>query len=214
VNKPQRNKTSVASSEPTQNFKPQRSAVVTGRSEKISDVINVFNTTPVVEEKPAPKQPIKIPKAVAVVVEEPTPAIVQQTPDIISSAEIITHQEPPKVEEVQVQPQEIVVPFASNGSDVKRASEIEQSEQELIEQLKSDNIEEVAEEQFILSPDNPGIVAYALYDYQAAADDEISFDPGDEITHIEMIDEGWWKGFHQPTVTYGLFPANYVQLKE
>lgn len=88
------------------------------------------------------------------------------------------------------------------------------SEQELIEQLKSDNIDEVVDEQCILSPDDLGTVAYALYDYQAAAEDEISFDPGDVITHIEMIDEGWWKGLHQPTVTYGLFPANYVQLKE
>lgn len=136
---------------------------------------------------------------------QPTPAV-QQTPDIISSAEIVKHQEQPQIEEVQV---------ASNENEVKRVSEIEQSEQELIDQLKSDNIEEVAaEEQFILSPDDPGIVAYALYDYQAAADDEISFDPGDTITHIEMIDEGWWKGFHQATVSYGLFPANYVQLKE
>lgn len=102
----------------------------------------------------------------------------------------------------------------SNGSGTHQAAEIDKSEQELIEQLKSDNIEEVPEEQFILSPDEPGIIAYALYDYQAAAEDEISFDPGDEITHIEMIDEGWWKGFHQATLTYGLFPANYVQLKE
>lgn len=68
------------------------------------------------------------------------------------------------------------------------------SEQELIEQLKSDNIEEIVDAQCILSPDDPGTVAYALYDYQAAAEDEISFDPGDVITHIEMIDEGWWKG--------------------
>lgn len=146
--------------------------------------------------------------------EQVAPAIIEQTPDIITSAEIATHQEPPQVEEeeeIQVQPKEVIA--ANNGND-KRASEIEQSEQELIEQLKSGNIEEVAEEQFILSPENPGIVAYALYDYQAAAEDEISFDPGDEISHIEMIDEGWWKGFHQPTVTYGLFPANYVQLKE
>lgn len=44
----------MTSSEPTQNFKPQRSAVVTGRSEKISDVINVFNTPQAVEEKSAP----------------------------------------------------------------------------------------------------------------------------------------------------------------
>lgn len=27
----------------------------------------------------------------------------------------------------------------------------------------------------------------ALYDYQAAADDEISFDPEDIITHVETV---------------------------
>lgn len=27
----------------------------------------------------------------------------------------------------------------------------------------------------------------AMYDYEAAADDEISFDPDDIITHIEMV---------------------------
>jgi len=31
------------------------------------------------------------------------------------------------------------------------------------------------------------MTATALYDYQAAADDEISFDPDDLITHIEMV---------------------------
>lgn len=32
-----------------------------------------------------------------------------------------------------------------------------------------------------------GLTAIALYDYQAAADDEISFDPDDIITHIEQV---------------------------
>ncbi|XP_030756251.1 src substrate cortactin [Sitophilus oryzae] len=57
-----------------------------------------------------------------------------------------------------------------------------------------------------------GITAIALYDYQAAADDEISFDPDDVITHIEKIDEGWWRGLCKGK--YGLFPANYVQCNE
>ncbi|XP_054747234.1 src substrate cortactin [Anastrepha obliqua] len=58
--------------------------------------------------------------------------------------------------------------------------------------------------------EDTGIHAIALYDYQAADDDEISFDPDDTITHIEMIDEGWWRGLCKNR--YGLFPANYVQL--
>lgn len=46
--------------------------------------------------------------------------------------------------------------------------------------------------------------------FDTEADDEISFNPDDIITNIEMIDEGWWKGqCHGQT---GLFPAAYVEL--
>ncbi|KAH8335065.1 hypothetical protein KR074_002184 [Drosophila pseudoananassae] len=56
-----------------------------------------------------------------------------------------------------------------------------------------------------------GLRARALYDYQAADESEITFDPGDVITHIDQIDEGWWQGLG-PDGTYGLFPANYVEI--
>eukprot|EP00062_Callorhinchus_milii_P025573 gi/632986698/ref/XP_007910382.1/ PREDICTED: drebrin-like protein isoform X1 [Callorhinchus milii] len=56
-----------------------------------------------------------------------------------------------------------------------------------------------------------GLCARALYDYQAADDTEISFDPDDIITNIEMIDEGWWRGFGRDG-SFGMFPANYVEL--
>ncbi|XP_028852705.1 drebrin-like b isoform X4 [Denticeps clupeoides] len=56
-----------------------------------------------------------------------------------------------------------------------------------------------------------GICARALYDYQAADDTEISFDPDEIITGIEMIDEGWWRGY-APNGHFGMFPANYVEL--
>lgn len=62
-------------------------------------------------------------------------------------------------------------------------------------------------------PNNEGMIARALYDYQAADDTEITFDPGDIITHIDAIDEGWWQGLG-PDGTYGLFPANYVEVIE
>ncbi|XP_026075992.1 drebrin-like protein A isoform X3 [Carassius auratus] len=58
---------------------------------------------------------------------------------------------------------------------------------------------------------NQNICARALYDYQASDDSEITFDPDDIITGIEMIDEGWWRGY-SPDGHYGLFPANYVEL--
>ncbi|XP_016041777.1 src substrate cortactin isoform X4 [Erinaceus europaeus] len=57
-----------------------------------------------------------------------------------------------------------------------------------------------------------GITAIALYDYQAAGDDEISFDPDDVVTNIEMVDDGWWRGLCRGR--FGLFPANYVELRQ
>ncbi|XP_024154709.1 drebrin-like protein B isoform X2 [Oryzias melastigma] len=56
-----------------------------------------------------------------------------------------------------------------------------------------------------------GLRARALYDYQAADESEITFDPDDIITNIEKIDEGWWRGVG-PSGNYGLFPSNYVEL--
>lgn len=44
-----------------------------------------------------------------------------------------------------------------------------------------------------------------------ADDTEITIDPGDIISHIEMVDDGWWQGLG-PDGNYGLFPANYVEL--
>lgn len=40
------------------------------------------------------------------------------------------------------------------------------------------------------SPETPMLKAVALYDYQQVDDTEISFDPGDLITHIDQIDAG------------------------
>ncbi|GLV44065.1 cortactin [Carabus blaptoides fortunei] len=70
----------------------------------------------------------------------------------------------------------------------------------------------VEEEEPEVVLEDTGLTAIALYDYQAAADDEISFDPDDTITHVEMIDQGWWRGLCRNQ--YGLFPANYVQLQQ
>lgn len=65
-------------------------------------------------------------------------------------------------------------------------------------------------EQIEAPPEGTGLSAIALYDYQAGDSDEITFDPDDIITNIDMIDEGWWRGECRGQV--GLFPANYVQL--
>lgn len=62
-----------------------------------------------------------------------------------------------------------------------------------------------------VSLESYGICAVSLYDYQASDDTEISFDPGQIITHIDQIDPGWWQGLG-PDGGYGLFPANYVEV--
>jgi hypothetical protein len=54
------------------------------------------------------------------------------------------------------------------------------------------------------------VCALTLYDYQAADETEISFDPNQVISNIDKIDPGWWQGMG-PDGHFGLFPANYVE---
>uniref|UniRef100_A0A915Q400 SH3 domain-containing protein n=1 Tax=Setaria digitata TaxID=48799 RepID=A0A915Q400_9BILA len=65
----------------------------------------------------------------------------------------------------------------------------------------------------IMGDANPslGLRVIALWDYQAADETEISFNPDDVITEVDQIDEGWWRG-RAPDGRYGLFPANYCRM--
>ncbi|XP_046908174.2 actin binding protein 1 isoform X1 [Dermatophagoides farinae] len=82
---------------------------------------------------------------------------------------------------------------------------------ENIEEEQNEEDDEAEKRKEELETVSQGLRAKALYDYQAADDTEISFDPDDIITHIEQIDAGWWQGL-APNGAYGLFPANYVEL--
>ncbi|KAK6499044.1 hypothetical protein TWF481_011613 [Arthrobotrys musiformis] len=55
-----------------------------------------------------------------------------------------------------------------------------------------------------------GHTAKAIYDYEAAEENELSFPEGATIVDIEFPDEDWWFGRYQGHE--GLFPANYVEL--
>jgi len=53
----------------------------------------------------------------------------------------------------------------------------------------------------------------ALYDYTAGDDDEISFNEGDIIVDVTVIDEGWMTGTNERTGQHGMIPSNYVELQ-
>ncbi|KAF3287610.1 hypothetical protein TWF970_007322 [Orbilia oligospora] len=57
-----------------------------------------------------------------------------------------------------------------------------------------------------------GHTAKAVYDYEAAEENELSFPEGATIVDIEFPDEDWWFGRYQGHE--GLFPANYVELNQ
>ncbi|XP_043967221.1 drebrin-like b isoform X10 [Gambusia affinis] len=98
---------------------------------------------------------------------------------------------------------------------VVRATEEAPAANSYVEETPSEEPAQVDEsnsyEMTVEETSDRGICARALYDYQAADDTEISFDPDDIITGIEMIDEGWWRGYG-PDGHFGMFPANYVEL--
>ncbi|ELU01861.1 hypothetical protein CAPTEDRAFT_18297 [Capitella teleta] len=56
-----------------------------------------------------------------------------------------------------------------------------------------------------------GPLYQAMYDYEAADDDEVGFLDGDVIMDIESIDEGWMVGTVKRTGQRGMLPANYVE---
>ncbi|KAM4748348.1 drebrin-like protein isoform 2-T2 [Rhinophrynus dorsalis] len=122
------------------------------------------------------------------------------------------HQTPPESPVPPVShPPEPTVPVKENISTPQH------EEEDLYQEASEDNVyEEPPQEEPVYATEeieDRGLCARALYDYEAADDTEISFDPDDIITHIEMIDEGWWRGYG-PSGAFGMFPANYVELFE
>eukprot|EP00047_Mylnosiga_fluctuans_P001589 m.221026 g.221026 ORF g.221026 m.221026 type:complete len:259 (+) comp10499_c0_seq1:67-843(+) len=51
----------------------------------------------------------------------------------------------------------------------------------------------------------------AVYDYDAADGDEVSFKEGDIIVDAVVIDDGWMRGTVESTGATGMLPSNYVE---
>lgn len=103
-----------------------------------------------------------------VVQEQEIYANVQKTADIQKSIETSTVVESSRSSDQPIAASATVVPTESVQE--LYADPIYQNQEDLSEYIE-----------------DTGIRAIALYDYQAAADDEISFDPDDVITHIEQV---------------------------
>lgn len=172
------------------------------------NLINFYNTSQ--------KEPIQLPKEdqpkkeevyETKVVKEPAPQVIQQQqPDVI----------PTQRESVQAPVIETLPPPEQFSGNNENLPEIVQSQQpaKAEEQIYS-NIdygqtqqnneqstngdEQVANSAALVGGEDCDLSQYiedtkiqaiALYDYQATADDEISFDPNDIITHIEQVRVG------------------------
>ncbi|XP_075236868.1 actin binding protein 1 [Lycorma delicatula] len=164
-----------------------------------------------------------------------TESVKQPTYQRSNSEQIVTSEKIPEPQiqlqtQPQSQPQSQTQPQSQSQSQPQlqlepqpqSQPEIEQEASTIKEQTAHDNSSVELAEPYVdpiysnggmlLEDDEDlGLRAQALYDYQAADDTEISFDPGDIITHIDQIDAGWWQGMG-PDGSFGLFPANYVQL--
>ncbi|KAG9509617.1 Src substrate cortactin [Fragariocoptes setiger] len=106
-----------------------------------------------------------------------------------------------------VKKEEVVTKIIKKGDRI-----LEQETKRHIESSSSKHGSSDEDETEQKKPSN--LMAKCLYDYQAAADDEISFDVNDLITNIEQLDDGWWLGQIEKDGKRktGLFPANYVSL--
>ncbi|XP_029533949.2 drebrin-like protein B isoform X5 [Oncorhynchus nerka] len=150
--------------------------------------------TPAAAHTPASPQPE--PSVDETVVDESTPSVGEP-----SQSECLDEQDATPEDQWQDEVKATAAPTEHNHATEPAQNNLYEEPPEVEE-----NTNEVAAKKT-----DRGVCARALYDYQAADETEISFDPDDILNGIEMIDEGWWRGYG-PDGHFGMFPANYVEL--
>lgn len=101
------------------------------------------------------------------------------------NTQIFDEQQQPSVHEKFQQLEKEELEYRQQKEIIEKQQIIEAVETQ-IESIPQDFQQEEPTEE----SDVPMLKAVALYDYQAVDDTEITFDPGDIITHIDQIDEG------------------------
>ncbi|XP_049670224.1 hematopoietic lineage cell-specific protein-like isoform X2 [Accipiter gentilis] len=90
--------------------------------------------------------------------------------------------------------EELPAPLGKLDTNYDHGGDGGEDYEEILPEEPSQSQPHLGEPGNVYEVESPGTCAVALYDYQGDGDDEISFDPDDTITHIEMVDEGWWRG--------------------
>uniref|UniRef100_A0A8P0PIY9 Hematopoietic lineage cell-specific protein n=1 Tax=Canis lupus familiaris TaxID=9615 RepID=A0A8P0PIY9_CANLF len=163
-----------------------------------------------------PEVPAPLPKKISSDDEEP-PALPPRTLEGLQLEEEPVYEAEPEPEP-EPKPEPEPEPTAEPENDYEDVGDIDIREEdgeadgdyEDVLEVQSPSCPTPAESSGYPAGTGAGISAIALYDYQGEGSDEISFDPDDIITDIEMVDEGWWRG--RCHGHFGLFPANYVKL--
>jgi drebrin-like protein len=160
----------------------------------IRKTIQKIEPEPVVEV-PAPVQEVEAPQAPAKV-EIPEPiTIPTQVEDEDTESQFSTIKRSPKTPTTPDNKDNGFTDYAANHQENDNVQQIiEQPQQQQSVVVAPQQQQQVIEQQVGLpqdaSPEAELLKAVALYDYQAVDETEISFDPGDVITHIDQIDEG------------------------
>lgn len=187
--------------------------IVTGRASGVGHAISAFNQmqspTKVNVRTEACKEPIHIPREHSLITEHLSNAETARTSEEAAKSEKVISPPPDLIPTIEIQNSETVLLEEEVALSILAESDTNNSNQYFPEPLYQNNSEvflkqdaqeivptipDVSSEAIYANSENLAdyiedthIYAIALYDYQAADEDEISFDPDDMITHIEKV---------------------------
>lgn len=140
-------------------------------------------------------EPEEIPEEVQVIA---AAVVVEEKPEIHDEEQFSTIKRSPKT---PTTPTDNNAVFIMSDNEISNGDNVQEQKEEKNHQEIKTQVEEIAmpekattveyHEQAIEEEESDHLLkAVALYDYQAADETEISFDPGDLITHVDCIDPG------------------------